>query len=103
MALGKITEITLDPNTQLSSGTLLDIDTLKRYAFSNQPGLEDVNKQDIVDYTLLEGAATELKPNLSVKLRGLNNASREVQLAVDTLLKAMAKDTNMTDVVVRKV
>lgn len=103
MAYGAIKKIRDDEGGQTRSGELLDCDTQKVYRFQNQSGLDETNKFDVVDYTELKGEATDLKPNLQVRLVNFDSASPDVQEAVRGLLVKLAKDKNMTDVIVRKI
>lgn len=103
MSFGAIKRIRDDEGGKTASGELIDLETKKSYRFVNQPGLENVNKYDVVNYELVKEEATGLLPNIKVRLENYDTASPEVQTDVQDLLLKMAKDKNMTDVVARKV
>ena len=101
MAFGKIVSI-LDNAGGDRSGVLMDIDTQKQYDFKDEPGINDCNKNDVVNYTEVNGVAARLTPNLNVRQVRLDTATPEVKAAWNSLLCAMAKDQNNTDVVCKK-
>ncbi len=103
MSFGKITAITHDPVSKTASGDLKDIETGKRLAFKDEANIPDTDQKDVVNYTEANGMATQLTPNLSVRLHNLQTATQEVQDCVTKLLCAMAKDKNMTDVIAKKI
>ena len=103
MSYGRIIKIEEDPISKTMSGELKDIETGKKYNFSKEAGIPDVNRQDIVNFTDNGGTATGLTPNLSVRLANMATASQEVQDLSTSLLLAMAKDKNMTDVISKKI
>lgn len=102
MSYGKITQIGPDPNGGMM-GNLTDIETTKTYTFAKQMNIPDVNNKDVVNFTANGGEATDLTPNISIRTTGLNKASQDVQTAFLTLICAMAKDGNDTDIIARKV
>ncbi|HLP11513.1 MAG TPA: hypothetical protein VK177_06230 [Flavobacteriales bacterium] len=102
MAFGKITQIQEDPQTGTMFGELKDLDTNTKYTFQKQANIPTITRQDVVNYTAQGAEAIDLTPNLAVKLRDMQTASPDVQLAAENLIKAMAKDKNMTDVVSKK-
>jgi hypothetical protein len=103
MSYGTITRIVEDaPNS--FSGTLENLEKKGDIlTFSKQPGLEEINKLDVVNYTDSGGAiATNLTPNLKVNQRNLKTATTEVQDLTSQLALAMAKDKNETTISLRK-
>jgi len=103
MSFGGIRRIRDDEGGKTASGELMDLETKKVYRFVSQPGLENVNKYDIVTYELVKEEAVGLVPNIKVRLENYDTAAPEVQTDVQDLLLKMAKDKNMTDVVARKI
>jgi hypothetical protein len=103
MSFGAIKRIKLDDSGKTWSGILIDLESKKEYDFKTQEGLDGVNKYDVVSYTDGGGFATDLVPNIQVKLQNFDTASPDVQADVQDLLLKMAKDKNMTDVVARKI
>ena len=103
MAFGAIKKIRQDDGSETWSGELIDLETKKEYRFLNQKGLDTVNRYDVVSYVEQQGLASDLLPNIKVRLENYDTAAPEVQTEVQLLLLKMAKDKNMTDVVAKKV
>ena len=103
MSFGIITSITKDQGGSYS-GTLNDLDTQAKLSFKGETNLDGVNEPDVVNYTDLgQGMAGKLSPNLNVKKSDMSTASRETQGAFMNLLRAMAKDSNQTTVMAKKI
>jgi hypothetical protein len=102
MAYGMIKKIQED-NPDEFSGILWDLDTWKELSFSNQTGLTEINRLDLVSYTDLDGKATGLRPSVQVRVSEWNQQSPEIQDAVKTLLRVVVKDTRpKIDIVTKK-
>lgn len=103
MSFGILTSKTKNPDGTFN-GTLTDLETQAKYTFSKEPDLRGVNEPDVVNYTDMgNGVAGKLSPNLNVKLTAMDTASQDTKLAFNNLLKAMAKDSNQTTVIAKKI
>lgn len=103
MAYGAIKKIREDEAGKTFSGKLIDLETKNELDFNNQPGLDNVNRYDVVTFTVLKQEAVNLVPNISVRLVNFDTAAPDVQTSVQDLLLKMARDKNLTDVVCRKI
>jgi hypothetical protein len=103
MSFGKVTKFEVDPVSKTISGELIDLDSSAKVPFQRQPEITDLTRQDVVNYTPKDGTATEMSLNLAVRLKDLQTATQEVKDAAESLIRAMAKDKNMTIVNAKKI
>lgn len=102
MAFGMIKKIQEDSVDEYS-GVLWDLETWKEFTFSKQAGLGEVNRLDMVSYTVVGGEATSLKLEAMVRVTNWNTQPTDMQDAVKAMLRKVATAPSGIDVVIKKI